>query len=219
MVEAIRSNSSCWICSLLVWFILIPVFLPNLSHATQTEIIPFSADVIRSSTKKSKAKPPPKLNQGRMFVGLEGIRTETSYDKQQVWMIFKPAQKIVWTIFPEQNLYMERTDLSVARPALPDEMGSLCKNNNFQCQQEGKETVNDRLVVRWSVYVKSPKGNLFYAKLWVDSHLKIAIREQYADGLTVEMRNIKITPQDSSLFQLPKGLKKIELPPIKDSQK
>ncbi len=47
---------------------------------------------------------------------------------------------------------------------------------------------------------------------WFDPELNLAIREEFPGGFVREMKNIKLAPQDASLFEVPAGYKKIALP-------
>ena len=146
-----------------------------------------------------------------MFVGTQGIRTETVHRKQPVWMIYNPSQKTVWTVFPEQKTYMEQIGIPMDRPPLPDEPNSPCQSKLFLCKPGQQQVIHGRHTIRWTLLRRDKKGVQPYAQLWIDSRLKIAIREQYADGLTIEMVKIQEQPQPDQLFRLPDGYRKIEL--------
>ncbi len=180
---------------------------PAIGRGASQQLVEFSAEVVRSDTAHPDAP-----TSGMMYVGREGIRTETSQDNQTVWMIFKPTGKSVWTIFPKQQVYMERTGLALEWPPLPEDENSPCRNKNFRCRKNGTQKVNDRSAIHWTIHVQSEKGETPYAQMWVDPRLNVAIRESYADGLTVEMRNIREGAQAAQLFELPAGYKKMALP-------
>lgn len=180
---------------------------PDSGQAKQQRPVGFSAKVVRSDSTHQEPS-----NSGMMYVGHSGIRTETNKDQQPVWMIFKPEQKIVWTLFPKQKMYMERVGLSLEWPPLPEDKNSPCKNEKFRCQKVGWKKINNRSVIHWKIDLMGVHGKSFYAQLWVDPRLNVAIRETYADGLTVEMHQIHEAPQAASLFELPEGYRKVTLP-------
>lgn len=179
----------------------------TLSWATQNQPVAFSAEIVRHDAVHQDSS-----SSGMVYVGRDGIRTETSKDRQPVWMIFKPNQKIVWTLFPKQRMYMERAGLSLEWPPLPEDKNSPCRSKNFVCQKTGAQKIGNRSVIHWKIEIITAKGKTFYAQLWVDPRLNIAIREVYADGLTVEMRNIREAPQEARLFELPAGYQRLALP-------
>lgn len=179
---------------------------PSYSQTTQHPI-EFSAKVVRRDSSQKVA-----ANHGMLYVGSEGIRTETHKNQQPVWMIFKPHDNRVWTLFPTQKLYMERTGLSMEWPPLPEDANSPCHHKKFRCQKTGWQQIDGRHVIHWRIDIVDKKGKLPYAQLWVDPRLNVAIREVYADGLTVEMQHIQEAPQKSTLFTLPNGYQKVTLP-------
>ncbi|MEO5339554.1 MAG: hypothetical protein H7837_03405 [Magnetococcus sp. MYC-9] len=193
---------TAYVRAFLLWLLLL---WPTEHWAGQR--IEFSAEVVRSD-----AAHPDSPSNGMMYVGREAIRTETNQDNQPVWMVFKPASKLVWTIFPKQQLYMERAGLALEWPPLPEDANSPCQTKKFRCQKLGVRSLNDRSTVYWTISVVDEKGETPYAQLWVDQRLNIAIREVYADGLTVEMRRIREAPQATQLFELPTGYKKVAMP-------
>lgn len=190
------------------WWPLLIALLPALSEAVEPQkIVEFSAEVTRND-----ATHPDTPTTGMMYVGQSAIRTETRQEKQAVWMIFKPSTKLVWTVFPSQRTYMERTGLSLEWPPLPEDKNSPCRTKQFRCNKVGTEMVNERSTLHWRIDLVGEKGESVYAHLWVDPRLNMAIREQYADGLTVEMRHIREAPQEAHLFELPADYKKVEWP-------
>jgi hypothetical protein len=186
---------------------LLGALLPAMAWALPSSLVEFTAEVTRS-----EAGRPNSGSTGIMYVGKEGIRTESRQEEQPVWMIFKPNQKLVWTIFPKQQVYMERAGLAVEWPPLPEDENSPCRQKPFRCQKMGQKTVQERVTQHWSITVLGEKGERPYAQLWVDPRLNVAIRESYADGLSVEMHHIREVPQPTHLFELPAGFIKVDLP-------
>lgn len=185
----------------------------GLGWADKVPSVEFSAEIIRSDASQQEPS-----SRGKIYVGRNGIRTEASQNQQPIWMIFRPDSKIVWTLFPEQQMYMERIGLSLERPPLPGDDNSPCRSKNFVCKNNGWQKINNRSVVHWTIDLLEPNGKNFYAQLWVDPKLNIAIRESYADGLMVEMQNIHEAPQADSLFELPQGYQKVVLPTLNKNQ-
>ncbi len=197
-------NMDRWTVFLLL---LVVGHFPGVGWATPRQLVEFSAEVTRSD-----ATHPELPSSGMMYVGHDGIRTESHQNNQPVWMIFKPDSKRVWTVFPKQQAYMERAGLSLEWPPLPEDENSPCRNKKFRCKKMGNANFDNRSTVHWSVDFVDEKGESPYAQLWVDPRLNIAIRETYADGLTVEMHHIREGSQPAHLFELPSGYQKVVLP-------
>lgn len=191
----------------LAFFLLTLCCFTGLGWAEQPSFVEFSAKVLRHDSTHQELP-----SSGKIYVGRGGIRTETSKNQQSVWMIFKPDKKIVWTLFPKQKMYMERAGLFLEWPPLPEDENSPCRSTSFLCKKTGMKRIHGRSVIHWRIDLVGKKKNTFYAQLWVDPRLNIAIRETYADGLTVEMRQIREAPQAASLFELPEGYEKVTLP-------
>lgn len=167
----------------------------------------FSADVVRLAPKDLGGR-----SKGRMYVGRMGVRTESVREGMRVWMIFRPAEKKVWTIFPDRKLYTERLG-QVGRPPLPQDPESPCKKDRaFMCRSVGAEKLGNRNVQLWEIAIQTPQGPKPYARIWVDNALKVAIREHYVDGLQVTFEDIKEGPQPEGLFVLPADYTKLDQP-------
>ncbi|MBF0183579.1 MAG: hypothetical protein HQM06_04200 [Magnetococcales bacterium] len=185
----------------------VAMLLPGKLQALPSALVEFSAEVTRSVATRNGTS-----TSGAMYVGKEGIRTESRQDDQPIWMIFKPKQKLFWTLFPKQQVYMERSGLALDWPPLPEDEHSPCRSKNFRCQKLGQKVVQERHTWHWNIQVLTDKGEMPYAQLWVDPRLNVAIRESYADGLTIEMHHIREAPQPAHLFEIPSNFSKIDLP-------
>ncbi|MBF0110899.1 MAG: hypothetical protein HQL76_17165 [Magnetococcales bacterium] len=168
----------------------------------------FAADVVRRNDREGKG-----LVRGKMYVGTSGVRTEGERMGQPVWMIFKPLDKKVWTLFPQRKVYTEADEMVIGRPPMPDEPESPCrKDPRFVCRDSGMHGVNGRQTRLWEIALKNAKGGLDpYARMWVDVSLKLAIRESYADGLEVLLENVVQGVQPASLFEIPDGFTKVSI--------
>jgi hypothetical protein len=181
------------------------IWFPSTSIAVERKpIVEFSADVIRTIPGKSKT-----VSRGRMFVSRYGIRTEGKKKSKPVVFIFRPKKKVVWTLLPEEKLYEERLGLVVKRPPLPMEPNSLCKiDKGVVCQLLGNVVFNKRKVEHWLISRRTRKQLTPIVQLWIDRKLKVALREKFLDGMTIELQNLKEKAQNIKLFIVPKDYKK-----------
>ncbi|MEO5334709.1 MAG: DUF4412 domain-containing protein [Magnetococcus sp. YQC-5] len=193
------------LAAILVWVLAFP--LGAWSESPESRMVSFSADVKRLLTDRKTTV------MGKLFVSPEGIRSETVRNGMPVILIHKPTRKTIWTVFPNEKSYMERTGIAISRPPLPDEAESPCRTNKgFMCRQVGTETLLGRSVMHWEIVIKGPERDVPHAHLWVDTRLQIAIREHYADGLVVELTNIQEGPQPATLFAIPTEYQKVAPP-------
>ncbi|MBF0444176.1 MAG: hypothetical protein HQL68_01200 [Magnetococcales bacterium] len=190
----------------LIFFLLIvAIFSPSALFAEERmPIVEFSADVIRTIPGKSN-----KVSRGRMFVSRYGIRTEGTKNSQPVVFIFRPKKKVVWTLLPAQKLYEERLGMVVERPPLPMEPNSPCKiDKGIVCQLLGNVMFNKREVEHWLISRRTSKQLTPLVQLWIDKNLKVALREKFLDGMTIELQNLEEKAQKIKLFVVPKDYKK-----------
>ncbi|HIJ85647.1 MAG: hypothetical protein HW380_792 [Magnetococcales bacterium] len=169
----------------------------------------FSADVVRKDAKGGQG-----VSRGKMYVGRHGVRTEGERMGQPVWMIFRPQEKRVWTLFPQEKGYTQTEGKDIGRPPMPDEPESPCrKDKQFICRDMGPQVMAGRETRVWDIAMNLPQGGVqAYARMWVDVSLKIAIRELYADGLEVTLENVRQEVQSATLFEVPEGFRQISTP-------
>lgn len=82
----------------------------------------------------------------------------------------------------------------------------------LELQFLGNEHVNGRDVEKWRSTVVNVDGTKSVSTQWYDSKLNIAVKQQMSDGGLRELRNIKVEPQDDSLFAVPDGYQKMVMP-------
>ncbi|MBF0357032.1 MAG: hypothetical protein HQL70_00415 [Magnetococcales bacterium] len=190
---------------IIIFFIVIPAEIFAGKHKT---VVEFSADVVR--TVPGKAEP---ISKGRMVVSRYGIRTEGKKGGESVVFIFRPKKKLVWTLFPEKKNYEERLGLVIDRPPLPMDANSPCqKDRAVVCQLLGNTVLHNRSVEHWLLSRRTKKKLKPVVQLWIDTNLKVAIRETFLDGMTIELQNLQEKPQNIKSFIIPDGYTKKALP-------
>ncbi|MES9936902.1 MAG: hypothetical protein ABW153_10690 [Sedimenticola sp.] len=73
----------------------------------------------------------------------------------------------------------------------------------------GMEKLEGRTVEKWEMNFSQGKQPAQRSYRWFDPELNLAVREEFPGGFVREMKNIRVAPQDPSLFTLPAGYKKI----------
>ncbi|MBF0455135.1 MAG: hypothetical protein HQL72_10025 [Magnetococcales bacterium] len=196
---------------LLFW--LLP--LSSLVAGEKKVRVEFSADVTRTFQGQ-----PEKSQYGRMVVSRYGIRTEGKKDGLSVTVIFRPKKQIIWTLFPEQKWYEERIGVVVNRPPLPRDPHSPCqRDKQIICQLLGHEVFQARQTEHWLISQQTGQQKLRpIVQLWIDQKLQIALREQFSDGMTVELSHIEEKPQSIKSFVVPGDYTKRALKPGEKKQ-
>ena len=72
----------------------------------------------------------------------------------------------------------------------------------------GLEKLDGRTVEKWEMSFTQQGKTSQRSYRWYDPELNLVIKEEYPGGFVREMRNIRIAPQDPTLFQVPAGYKK-----------
>lgn len=82
---------------------------------------------------------------------------------------------------------------------------------NSEYQMIGKEVINGRETEKWE-FVEQRNQQTSRSVEWYDPELKLAVREELPGGYIRELKNIQPGAQPASLFELPQGYKKKEMP-------
>jgi hypothetical protein len=150
---------------------------------------------------------------GKLYFGSHKFRADGNYAGRDSIMIIDSDRKIGYRLMPQQHMYMEMsTEGAAASHKLPDwrlyDPSNPCSTMpGTSCQQLGTETVNGRLCVKWQITGKTASSNHI---VWVDQEIGFGIKTQSTDGDVWEILNIKVGPQDSSLFEIPPGYRKMD---------
>lgn len=88
----------------------------------------------------------------------------------------------------------------------------LPNGSSINAKMTGKENINGRGAERWEVTMTSVDGKKQSGTRWYDVELGITVREVFPNGSVRELKNIVVKEPDASLFMLPKGYRKIDVP-------
>lgn len=154
----------------------------------------FSADMVTTAGGQSV--------HGRIFVSREKTRMEMP----QSIMITRFDKKVAWVIMPTQNMYMEH-------PLDPNILARVSKEVPGEIERVslGPEPADGRPAQKYKVtYSESGRQNAVYQ--WIGES-EIPLKIEAVDGSwAVEYKNMQTGPQPDSLFELPEGYQKLEMP-------
>jgi len=175
----------------------------------QTE---FSADVFDNQKQASQSK---------IYFAKDKVRFESA-DKDPRRggaLIMNLATQTSTVIMDQQHMYMEMpAQMASQRMAYnffrTGDVESACSdwaqlpaNKGGTCHKVGSETVNGRSTVKYEG--TNAKGGS--TTFWIDPKLRFPVKWQ-AGNNGGELRNIQEGSQPSSLFEIPAGYKKFEMP-------
>lgn len=141
---------------------------------------------------------------GHSGVVIINLVTQTSdilMSEQKMYMEFAngqgPGAQRTW------NLFRARDNDNACSDWL-----KLPYNQGGTCSKVGSETVNGRSTIKYQG--TNAKGETSY--VWLDPKIAFPIKWQGANGAGGELQNIQAGAQPSSLFEIPVGFRKMELP-------
>jgi outer membrane lipoprotein-sorting protein len=160
----------------------------------------FSADLVRVAGKTTTT--------GKVFVKNDKIREEATTKGETSITILRLDLSLAWNLLPPDS-YME----------IPLPVTQMAENPPKEYDSDkislGTEVVSGYTCEKVQMVFKNKK--LGSVTQWISSDLGVALRIETRDGKgklqsTDEYKNVVLGAQDDSLFELPAGYKKFELP-------
>jgi len=163
-----------------------------LLYAAATYAVDFSADMIMSSRQNSVT--------AKLYVSDQKSRMEMPGSIT----ISRIDKKVMWMLMPEQGMYMEQPiDMHTAMSTQEKVDGEI------ERKAEGKETVNGMSTTKYRVTIETG-GRRETVFQWIDDVNHFPVKTASVDGSWWnEFKNIKTTPQDPALFEIPSGYNKM----------
>jgi hypothetical protein len=137
-------------------------------------------------------------------------------------MLIDYAARTAYAVMPSDRTYMDLSAMLAQGGELawrffhPRNPQDACsewqeifntQNKSVTCKRVGSDTLNGREAVKY----EGVDGDSNKGFLWVDTRLGFLIKSQDQDHLTI-WQDIKERPQPASLFELPAGYQKVDLP-------
>lgn len=166
------------------------------------DLASYSADVETTSAKAT--------THAKVYGSHGKQRVESSAQGKSGVMIIRPDKKVMWMLMPEQNLYMEmpiqrRKDM----PMQTQEPGV-----KFEKEFLGNDTVEGHPTKKYHLKVLRAGKMENSGFMWEATDLhNFPIKHQSEDKtVTSVMKNIKTGPVSASLFEIPAGYSKMDMP-------
>ena len=122
------------------------------------------------------------------------------------------GMEVMWIIFPKKRVYVEEEFWGVI-PGDIGETGAPKDTGDLSRKDLGYEMVDSYRLKKFLVTVKYNKGETqdqYYE--WYRTGFPIPVKMESMNGaVSYEYKKIKMAPQDPSLFNEPKGYKKITI--------
>ena len=127
-----------------------------------------------------------------MYVSKKAVRTESSYNNQQMVEIVFPRDGRRLMLIPQQRAYMEQTGLPVA-PIVNSQQKNFspCTGIPYaECKKLGVENLQGRQAQKWEITVQR-EGQKLSSTHWIDAKRNMPLREIFPDGTRSELTLLK----------------------------
>lgn len=148
-----------------------------------------------------------KTSKSKMYINSGKFRME-SEEMGGSYMIVRRDLKKVWMVMAQNKSYMELPEGKESETPMPDEK----MKGEVSRKELGKETIDGHPAVKYEVTAKmGDKTSTFYQ--WMATDINFPVKVAAVDGSwTAEYKDIKIGPQADSLFEIPAGFQKMDMP-------
>jgi hypothetical protein len=157
----------------------------------------FSADAVMSSKERTSTS--------KMYIKDKKIRTEPEGIPH--YSIMRGDKNVVWMVMPSEKAFMEMKPDPSKKPKVDEKV-----QGEVSRKLVGSETVGGHPTQKYLVtYTVDGKTDKMYQ--WMATDMKFPIKSAAFDGSwTMEYKNIKMGGQPDSLFEIPSGYKKMDMP-------
>lgn len=158
----------------------------------------FSADTVMTTGRMKTT--------GKIYFSGERVRMDMTSPRPMT-TITRLDKKVVWSIMPQQKMYMEIPFNPKRRPMVEGKVqGEIAR------KLLGTGEVNGHPTKKYLVTYKS-EGKETQVYQWIATDINFPVKTEAVDGSwTQEYKNIKLGRQPDSLFKVPAGYKKFQMP-------
>jgi hypothetical protein len=169
------------------------LFCSGIAHAFE-----FSADTVITA-KEGKTT-------GKIFYKADRFRMDMK-TPEEMTMITRMDKKVVWNIMPREKMYMEIPFSMQNRPRVDDKV-----EGEIERKLIGSETVDGHPTKKYLITYQSGKAKEQMYQWWA-TDINFPVKSSAVDGSWVqEYKNITFGSQPNSLFELPTGYQKFQMP-------
>jgi len=178
------------------FFLLLLFFLLFSGMASALE---FSADTI--TTHKGTVG-----TTGKIYYKADRFRMDMKAPNE-ITMITRMDKKVIWNIMPKEKMYMELPFDLKNKPLVEEKL-----EGEIERKHVGNETIDGHPTKKYLItYKHGNKKEQVYQ--WLATDINFPVKNAAIDGSWVqEFKNIKMGSQPNSLFELPAGYKKFQMP-------
>jgi len=175
------------------------ILLVVFSFAGTVQAIEFSADSITTQKNGEKMT-------GKIYFKPDRFRMEMKVHEDMV-VITRMDKKVAWNIMPKEKMYMEMPFDLKNKPKVDEKF-----EGEIERKQVGAETIDGHPTKKYLITYKiGNKTDQVYQ--WMATDINFPVKTAAIDGSwSQEFRNIKMGSQPNSLFEVPAGYQKMQMP-------
>jgi hypothetical protein len=175
------------------------VLVLTISFSGAALAIEFSADTITTMQGGQTMS-------GKMYFKPDKFRMEMKANEETV-MITRIDKKVAWNVMTKQKMYMEMPFDLKNKPKVEEKFAG-----EIDRKEVGKETIDGHPTKKYLItYKTGDKKDQVYQ--WLATDIKFPVKTSAVDGSWAqEFKNIKMGPQQDSLFEVPAGFQKMQMP-------
>ena len=151
--------------------------------------------------------------EGKVKRAPEKERSELTVKGESVVRIIRLDRKLVWSLSPEDKLYLE-SSLDEALGRQPGNEGKP-QEPQLTFTPDGSETIDGRNATKQTVRGKNEDGSPIEGAVWVsDDGIVLRVDSVVVDEdggrhrIRMELHHLRVAPQDPKLFEIPAGYKR-----------
>ncbi|MGE0734821.1 MAG: DUF4412 domain-containing protein [Alphaproteobacteria bacterium] len=188
-------------------FLAVPLAVPMASASAQDI---WSTKASYSADRKIDTQGLPPAS-AKVYVTPEAERWEMLVEGRKSVMLFRKDRKQVFVLLDDQRKYIEI-------PAEQSELPGVKPEGDVQLTAAGNETIEGIPTTKYRMTVQSNTSGRFEGFVWVsaDNILMKMDGVGGAEGQTAKiaviMQNVRVSPQDPKLFEIPQGYTKLDPP-------
>ncbi|MBK8163079.1 MAG: hypothetical protein IPK65_08015 [Gammaproteobacteria bacterium] len=185
------------------WLALAAWGLAGAAMAVEPAPVDYSADETMQTAEMSI--------EGTAYYSAGKERRETLIEGMRQIMITRPDKKVMWTLMPEQRMYLE-IKLGDAGAGQGDLSGYEIEQTTV-----GPEEVNGVMTTKSKIVMTGRKGDKMGGFWWTSNEgivVKmdvIAMDKGSKARIKKELKNINVGRQDPALFEIPAGYEKMSM--------
>jgi len=202
---------------LIVWVFILVLAAPVFSLTLQQPQKDYSADFVVQVTIGQEE---PLTIPGKVYYSKGKERRETVMMGRKNITIRREDKTLLWTLMPENRMYMEHSLDGDSRDRDP---AMMVRENDVEITQVASEKVNGVQTVKYRMRVTDPQSEPIEGFIWLSKdNIPVRIEGESTEGgernqFVIDTKNIQLGPQSSYLFELPAGYQRMQMPAFGNS--